>query len=431
MGLITYSDPGFAGHAGEAISASQQLDQAIAEEELTRAKIDGIRAQGEADLERLKMADRSSRERAARNLGIAVDELASLGIDPSDVSIADDWTFLAEHAPDLAQQALAAFPDPSQRSEARLFLSKTRRAIEQGQSRQKKEGLYSSFMLKNQELASMSTGGGEGAGTKAENPLITQLRDAAQSDDVDSAAFEAQLRRVEDELERQTIAQIEHEMNLSKAQELWGQFSGGLTPRKRAEGAAILAKIKHSSTADASRLMMDLTLLMHGHEEEFARAMEENARAAVQQAYALQKHDEAVNGRQGARPAAAAAPGAQVTGPNGLGPGKPELKHGGVATGKPAESQDAAVKNIQSYIQSKQTGRGLLHMPTLLAYAAEQLGRPVTREELREILRGVQAAKEQAKRDELPEVDPNKRGPGVTPWGAYGDTWNSPPGYPQ
>lgn len=402
MGLITQSDPGAVAHGAEALRAMQSMDQQYAETELTRARTDAVKLQAQADLDRVALADRVARERAARNMGIAVEELAKLGVDPADLNMADDVDFLREHAPGLVEQAAAAFPDPSQKLEAGVFLAKSRMAVESAQSQKKKQGLYQQFALRNQDLMVESQGGSGGAGaTKAENPLVAQLRAAADDPKVDDVSFAAQMQGVEDQLEQQTAAQIEYELNLAKAQELYAQGAGGLkNSQDRKRAAQIMAKIKHSSLADAEELMLELSVIMGGHGDAFRAAMDRNAQQAAAAVIAMQAMEQGQAGAGGQAPAASASRGAGATGIRA-----PEAKSGGGTLITPAKTPEEGNKRLLETIESSKNDRGSVHWDTVLKVAAQLFpDEEWTEDTLREKVRSLYRTKQEPTRQSQPSA---------------------------
>jgi hypothetical protein len=381
MGLTTYSDPGAMAHAGQALAAGQAFEQEAENLALTRARTDAVRMQGEADLLRTKMAQRAEQERAARNLGVAVDELSRLGVNPRTINLADDFAWVAERAPDLAQQALGLFPDPGQESEAAVYMAKMRRQIEQQEAQGEKRELFEDFMLRNGPM--LATEGGGPDGQQAEHPVVTNLRGMLDDEQLDAVSFRVAVEGAATGLAKQTQKRLTLENNIAKAQQLYSQGIGTVTSRKDRERATeIMADLMHNPGAKSGALLVELGALMNGQGEDFYQAMEESAREGAAAVRALLERGEA-------NAAAQRGPMMQQTSARGGAVSAPEQSAPALEMPKqPAASPEEAKAAVRKFVEvSRSTGRQVVHVPTLLEYTSRLLGRPATKDDVRALLR--------------------------------------------
>ena len=422
MPLITFSDPGFAAHAGEAIEGAQSVRQAQADEELTRARTEATE-RGDQDKLRRSMGDRASRERAARNLGIAVEEIAKLDIDPAEINMADDFAFLVENAPELAQQLVDTYTEEDQKPEAAIMASRARRSVEAAQSTSAKKQGFEKFFRRNAPFLEQSGQGAGGAGAgQAQHPLLTQLQKAADDPNVTPAAYSLQVRQVEGELERQTREQLEYEGNVADAQANYAQKAPGLTADKRRAALGLLAKIQHSSTEDADDLMFQLDVVLNGREDILARKMEENAREVAQHVLAMKTQMDAEDAaakqatpKGGTKNATTATgnPGATGKGAAGKAPA--------AAASAPGSAPEGIGPQLVKWASENRTDRGLINRDALRAKAEELAGRPVTDAELRQWMGG---AVEEAQT----KVGTSRQSSEMTSYDSWTDVPNEPSG---
>jgi hypothetical protein len=397
MGLNTFSDPGVMAHAGQAVTAAQGYEQQLADEELTRARSDAMRMQAQADLERMELGKRATQERAARTMQVAVDELAQMGVDPTDINLADDFAYVAERNPALAEQAIQMFPDPAQKGEAALHVARLRRTLELGQSAQEKRGMFEDFMLLNgpmlTELASMSGGDGQG-----EHPTIANLRQLAQDQGTDSMAFELQMRTASAELAGQTKRRLQREAILTKASEIYAQGATNLMRNDRERATEIMADLSHNPKANAGALLLELTALMNGLGESYQEALTKAAQEGAATTRALVEQGQAeYDARRNPKPEQGS--GAQMGPPRGA-QGQRQPQQPAIPAG-PAPDPAQATRALSEWIEkARTTGRGLIQEDTLLEVASMLFGRKMVKTEVRAALSGSTLPAERQSADE-------------------------------